>query len=58
MCGYIAIGQKASFVAQVVDTFHERGAMEYTMPVAVGETADSPTTLYIYVAPYKGVDFA
>lgn len=43
MYAYIAIGQIASFVAQVVAIFHERGAMEYT--IMVGETTDSPTTL-------------
>ncbi|KAK1411686.1 hypothetical protein QVD17_38246 [Tagetes erecta] len=46
-----AIGQKASSVAQVVTTFQERGAMEYTIVVA--ETADSPATLQ-YLAPYTG----
>jgi F-type H+-transporting ATPase subunit alpha len=38
-------------MAQVVNTFRERGAMEYTIVVA--ETADSPTTLQ-YLAPYTG----
>ncbi|KAH1064031.1 hypothetical protein J1N35_029018 [Gossypium stocksii] len=38
-----AIGQKASSVAQVVTTFQERGAMEYTIVVA--KMADSPATL-------------
>jgi F-type H+-transporting ATPase subunit alpha len=33
ICVYVAIGQKASFVAQVVNTFRERGAMEYTIVV-------------------------
>ncbi|MFS7946465.1 ATP synthase subunit alpha [Helianthus anomalus] len=42
ICVYVAIGQKASSVAQVT-TFQEKGAMEYTIVVA--ETADSPTTL-------------
>ncbi|XP_049394745.1 ATP synthase subunit alpha, chloroplastic-like [Solanum stenotomum] len=40
---YVAIGQKTSFVAQVVTTLQERGAMEYTIVVA--ETVDSPATL-------------
>ncbi|MBA0851860.1 hypothetical protein Goshw_027809, partial [Gossypium schwendimanii] len=31
ICVYVAIGQKVSFVAQVVTTFQERGAMEYTI---------------------------
>ncbi|KAH6799628.1 hypothetical protein C2S51_036112 [Perilla frutescens var. frutescens] len=49
ICVYVAIGQKASSVAQVVTTLQERGAMEYTIVVA--ETADSPATLQ-YLAPY------
>ncbi|KAG9438549.1 hypothetical protein H6P81_021500 [Aristolochia fimbriata] len=51
----LAIGQKASSVAQVVTTFQERGAMEYTIVVA--ETADSPATLQ-YLAPYTGAALA
>jgi F0F1-type ATP synthase alpha subunit len=39
ICVYVAIGQKASSVAQVVNTFEERGALEYTIVVA--ETANS-----------------
>ncbi|ONK65901.1 uncharacterized protein A4U43_C06F2140 [Asparagus officinalis] len=55
ICVYVAIGQKASSVAQVVTTFQERGAMEYTIVVA--ETADSPATLQ-YLAPYTGAALA
>ncbi|CAN6455157.1 unnamed protein product [Victoria cruziana] len=55
VCVYIAIGQKASSMAQVVTTFQELGAMEYTIVVA--ETADSPATLQ-YVAPYTGAALA
>nr|YP_009462937.1 ATP synthase CF1 alpha subunit [Chamaecyparis hodginsii]AQM39062.1 ATP synthase CF1 alpha subunit [Chamaecyparis hodginsii]AUW35135.1 ATP synthase CF1 alpha subunit [Chamaecyparis hodginsii]QNT11679.1 ATP synthase CF1 alpha subunit [Chamaecyparis hodginsii]UFP91812.1 ATP synthase CF1 alpha subunit [Chamaecyparis hodginsii] len=55
ICIYVAIGQKASSVAQVVNTFQERGAMEYTIVVA--ETADSPATLQ-YLAPYTGAALA
>ncbi|KAL5579944.1 hypothetical protein UlMin_012386 [Ulmus minor] len=55
ICIYVAIGQKASFVAQVVTTLQERGAMEYTIVVA--ETADSPATLQ-YLAPYTGAALA
>ncbi|KAG6540249.1 hypothetical protein Mapa_018375 [Marchantia paleacea] len=50
-----AIGQKASSVAQVVNTFEERGALEYTIVVA--ETANSPATLQ-YLAPYTGAALA
>nr|YP_010325823.1 ATP synthase CF1 alpha subunit [Juniperus rigida]AQM39227.1 ATP synthase CF1 alpha subunit [Juniperus formosana]UNO56043.1 ATP synthase CF1 alpha subunit [Juniperus rigida] len=55
ICVYVAIGQKASSVAQVVNTFQERGAMDYTIVVA--ETADSPATLQ-YLAPYTGAALA
>ncbi|XP_057847642.1 ATP synthase CF1 alpha subunit (chloroplast) [Cryptomeria japonica] len=55
ICVYVAIGQKASSVAQVVNTFEDRGAMEYTIVVA--ETADSPATLQ-YLAPYTGAALA
>ncbi|MFQ6624084.1 hypothetical protein Gotur_003705 [Gossypium turneri] len=55
ICVYVAIGQKASSVAQVVTTFQEREAMEYTIVVA--ETADSLTTLQ-YLAPYTGAALA
>ncbi|KAL6514138.1 hypothetical protein OROMI_034372 [Orobanche minor] len=51
ICVYVAIGQKASSVAQVVTNLQERGAMEYTIVVA--EMADSPATLQ-YLAPYTG----
>ena len=52
---YVAIGQKASSVAQVVTTFQERGAIEYTIEVT--ETVDSPATLQ-YLAPYTGAALA
>ena len=55
VCVYVAIGQKASSVAQVLNTFEERGAMDYT--VIVAETADSPATLQ-YLAPYTGAAIA
>ncbi|XP_059066822.1 ATP synthase subunit alpha, chloroplastic-like [Cryptomeria japonica] len=55
ICVYVAIGQKASSLAQVVNTFEDRGAMEYTIVVA--ETVDSPATLQ-YLAPYTGAALA
>ncbi len=55
ICVYVAIGQKASYVAQVVNIFEECGALEYTIVVA--ETANSPTTLQ-YLAPYTGAALA
>ena len=48
ICVYVAIGQKASSVAQIVTTLEQRGAMEYT--IIVTENADSPATLQ-YLAP-------
>jgi F-type H+/Na+-transporting ATPase subunit alpha len=55
ICVYVAIGQKASSIAQVVNTLQERGALEYTIIVAA--TADSPATLQ-YLAPYTGAALA
>nr|CZT54083.1 ATP synthase CF1 alpha subunit [Botryococcus braunii Showa] len=55
ICVYVAIGQKASSIAQVVSTLQERGAMDYTIIVAA--TADSPATLQ-YLAPYTGAALA
>ncbi len=50
-CIYIAIGQKASRVAAVVDVLEQHGAMEYTTIVAA--TAEQPASLQ-YLAPYAG----
>lgn len=55
ICIYVAIGQKASSVAQVVTTLQERGALDYTIVVAA--TANSPATLQ-YLAPYTGASLA
>ena len=55
ICVYVAIGQKASSVAQVVNTLEDRGAMDYTIIVAA--TADTPATLQ-YLAPYTGATLA
>jgi F-type H+/Na+-transporting ATPase subunit alpha len=55
ICVYVAIGQKASSVAQIVKTLEQRGAMDYTIIVA--ENADSPATLQ-YLAPYTGAALA
>ena len=50
-CIYVAIGQKASTVAQVVKTLEDHGAMEYTTVVVA--TAAEPAPLQ-YIAPYAG----
>lgn len=51
ICIYVAIGQKASGVAGVVERFQETGAMDYTVVVAA--TASEPAPL-LYLAPYAG----
>lgn len=50
-CIYVAIGQKASTVANIVKTFNEYGAMDYTTVVVA--TASEPAPLQ-YIAPYSG----
>ncbi|KAI3848793.1 hypothetical protein MKX03_011407 [Papaver bracteatum] len=55
VCVYVSIGQKVSFVAQVVTTFQEWGAMDYT--IVVSEMEDSPATLQ-YLTPYTGAALA
>ena len=50
-CIYVAVGQKRSTVAQVVDKLKQTGAMDYTIVVAA--TASDPATLQ-YIAPYAG----
>lgn len=50
-CIYVAIGQKASTVAQSVATLHELGAMEYT--VVVNAPASDPAP-FKFLAPYGG----
>lgn len=50
-CIYVAIGQKASTVANIVNTLKERGAMPYT--VVVSATAAEPAALQ-YFAPFAG----
>jgi len=55
ICIYVAIGQKASTVAQIVGTLQERGAMDYTIVVAAN--ANDPATLQ-YLAPYSGATMA
>jgi F-type H+-transporting ATPase subunit alpha len=55
ICVYVAIGQKASTVAQVVNVLEERGALDYTIVVAAN--ANDPATLQ-YLAPYTGASLA
>merc|ERR1712193_290001 len=55
VCVYVAIGQKAATVAQIVNTLEEAGSMDYTIIVAAN--ADAPATLQ-YLAPYTGATLA
>jgi len=55
VCVYVAVGQKASAVAQVVGVLEERGAMDYTIVVAAN--ANDPAALQ-YLAPYTGATVA
>jgi len=55
ICVYVAIGQKAATVAQIVNTLEEAGSMDYTIIVAAN--ADAPATLQ-YLAPYTGATLA
>jgi F-type H+/Na+-transporting ATPase subunit alpha len=51
ICIYVAIGQKASTVAQVVKTLQDYGAMDYT--IVVKATASDPAAMQ-FLAPYAG----
>ena len=55
ICVYVAVGQKKSTVAQVVDTLRRHGAMDYT--IVVNASASEPATLQ-YIAPYAGCAMA
>ena len=55
LCIYVAIGQKRSTVAQLVDTLTAAGAMDYT--VVVSATASELAPLQ-YIAPYSGCAMA
>ncbi len=48
-CIYVAIGQKRSSVARIVNTLQEKGALDYTIVVAA--TASDPASMQ-YIAPY------
>ena len=54
-CFYVAIGQKQSTVARVVDKLKRYGAMEYTTVVAANASDPAPMQ---YLAPYTGVTMA
>ncbi|HXS17721.1 MAG TPA: F0F1 ATP synthase subunit alpha, partial [Polyangiaceae bacterium] len=54
-CVYVAIGQKASTVAQVVEKLRAHGALDYTTVVAATATDTAPLQ---FLAPYTGVTIA
>ncbi len=51
ICVYVAIGQKNSTVAQLVDTLNKNGAMDYTIVVSASASELAPMQ---YIAPYSG----
>jgi F-type H+/Na+-transporting ATPase subunit alpha len=55
VCVYVAIGQKASTVANIVNVLRENGALDYTVVVAAN--ANDPATLQ-WLAPYTGATIA
>lgn len=55
VCIYVAIGQKASTIAKLVNTLKKNGAMDYT--IIVSATASDPAPLQ-YIAPYSGTALA
>ena len=55
ICVYVAIGQKASTVAQVINTLKKYGAMDNTIVVCAGASDPAP---FQYIAPYSGTAMA
>ena len=55
ICVYVAIGQKESSVAKVVENLREKGAMDYTIVVASSSSDPAPLQ---YIAPYAGTSMA
>ncbi|MCG3137149.1 MAG: ATP synthase subunit alpha [Phycisphaerae bacterium] len=55
ICVYVAIGQKESTVAAVVETLRKYHAMDYTIVVQAGSSSSAPLQ---YIAPYSGVAMA
>lgn len=51
-CIYVAIGQKASTIAALVDTLRKHGAMDYTVVVAASASESASMRYY---APFAGV---
>ncbi len=55
ICIYVAIGQKRSTVAQIVNVLEKKGAMDYTIVVSATASETAPLQ---YIAPYAGVSMA
>lgn len=55
ICVYVAIGQKQSTVAQLVNTLEQKGAMDYTIVVSATASVVAPMQ---YIAPYAGCAMA
>jgi F-type H+-transporting ATPase subunit alpha len=55
VCVYVAVGQKESTVAAVVEKLREHGAMDYTIVVAASASVPAPLQ---YIAPYAGAALA
>ncbi|HEU5140708.1 MAG TPA: F0F1 ATP synthase subunit alpha [Bacillales bacterium] len=51
ICVYVAVGQKESTVAEVVETLRENGALDYTIVVSAGASEPAPL---LFLAPYAG----
>ena len=55
ICIYVAIGQKSSTVAQIVNTLKKYGAMDYSVVVCASASDPAP---FQYIAPYSGTAIA
>lgn len=55
ICIYVAIGQKESTIAGIVETLRKNGAMDYTIVIAAGASSAAPLQ---YIAPYTGCTIA
>ena len=55
ICIYVAIGQKSSTIARIVNTLEKNGAMDYS--IVVSATASDPAPVQ-YIAPYAGTSMA
>ncbi|MDX1964892.1 MAG: F0F1 ATP synthase subunit alpha [Pirellulales bacterium] len=54
-CFYVAVGQKESTVATVIEALRQQGAMDYTTVIVAGASAPAPLQ---YIAPYSGTAMA